>query len=203
MVKLAKEKRFPSGLQTIAAESLAQVQYAALREEIALHFPPPSALGGTALPPVAELAKLSGDASRGRGVFERASSSCVACHKIHDKGVDFGPALSEIGGKLPKEAIFEAILNPNAGISMGFETAEVKLRGGGTAMGIVRSDTSEQLVLVLPGGALQKFPKTEVQRVSKLSNSLMPSGLNQALTREDLVDLVAYLSSLKSKVGNQ
>jgi putative heme-binding domain-containing protein len=169
-----------------------------LREEIGLHFPPPGALGGAALPPVAELAKLSGDAARGKGVFERASSSCVACHKIGERGVDFGPALGEIGGKLPKEAIFDAILNPNAGISMGFETAEVKLRGGAQALGIVRSDTSEELVLALPGGALQKFAKTDVQRVSKLPTSLMPSGLNQALTKEDLVDLVAYLSNLKS-----
>jgi putative heme-binding domain-containing protein len=144
------------------------------------------------------LAKLVGAAPRGKEVFERASSSCIACHRVGDKGVDFGPGLGEIGGKLPREAIFDAILNPNAGISMGFETAEVKLRGGGQATGIVRSDTSEELVLVLPGGSLQKFAKTEVQRVSKLSTSLMPSGLNQALTKEDLVDLVAYLSSLKA-----
>jgi putative membrane-bound dehydrogenase-like protein len=198
LVKLAKEKRFPAELQSVAGSALAQVQYAALREEIGLHFPPPGALGGAALPPVAELAKLSGDFARGKGVFERASSSCVVCHKIGERGVDFGPALGEIGGKLPKEAIFDAILNPNAGISMGFETAEVKLRGGGQALGIVRSDTSEELVLALPGGALQKFAKTDVQRVSKLPTSLMPSGLNQALTREDLVDLVAYLSNLKA-----
>ena len=201
LVKLAKENRFPAGLRSVAAESLAQVQYASLREEIGLHFPPPSALGGATLPPVVELVKLPGDAQKGRGVFERASSSCVACHRIGEKGVDFGPALSEIGGKLPKEAIFDAILNPNAGISMGFETVEVQLRGGGAAMGIVRSDTPDQLVLVLPGGALQKFPKSEVQRVTKLPTSLMPSGLNQALTRDDLVDLVAYLSALRAPAG--
>ena len=198
LLVLAKEKRFPVEMQSVAGAALAQVQYAALREEIALHFPPPGALGGAALPPVADLVKLSGDIVRGKGVFERASSSCVACHRIGDRGVDFGPALGEIGGKLPKEAIFDAILNPNAGISMGFETAEVKLRGGGQALGIVRSDTSEELVLALPGGSLQKFGKSEVQRVSKLSTSLMPSGLNQALTKDELVDLVAYLSSLKA-----
>jgi putative heme-binding domain-containing protein len=54
---------------------------------------------------------------------------------------------------------------------------------------------------VLPGGALQKFPKSEVQRVTKLPTSLMPSGLNQALTRDDLVDLVAYLSALRAPAG--
>ena len=198
LVKLAKEKRFPMELQSVAASALAQVQYATLREEIGLHFPLPSSLGGVVLPPSAQLAQLSGDAAKGRAVFERASSSCVSCHRIGNIGADFGPSLAEIGGKLPKEALFEAILNPNSGISMGYETAEVKLRGGGQALGIVRSETTEELVLALPGGALQKFPKTEVQRITKLSTSLMPSGLNQALTKDDLVDLVAYLSSLRA-----
>jgi putative heme-binding domain-containing protein len=113
-------------------------------------------------------------------------------------GVDFGPGLGEIGAKLPKEAIFDAILNPNAGISMGFETAEIKLRGGAQAMGIIRSETTEELVLALPGGALQKFAKTDVQKVSKLPTSMMPSGLNQALSIQNLVDLVSYLSSLRA-----
>jgi putative membrane-bound dehydrogenase-like protein len=198
LVRLAKQKQFPIELQSVAASALAQVQYATIREEIGHYFPPPSSLGGVALPTLAELVKLPGDAARGKAVFGRASSSCVSCHRIGSTGVDFGPSLAEIGGKLAKEAIFDAILNPNSGISMGYETSEVKLRGGGQAMGIVRSDTVDELVIALPGGALQKFPKIEVQRVTKLSTSLMPSGLNQALTKEDLIDLVAYLFSLKS-----
>ncbi len=197
LLKLAESQRFPAEFQTVAASALAQVQYASLKDSIAKHFPALGALGGKPLPSIAELVKIAGDPSKGKDIFERPASSCVTCHRIGDKGVDFGPGLSEIGAKLPKEAIFDAILNPNAGISMGFETAEVKLRGGSQAMGIIRSETTEELVLALPGGALQKFPKTDVQNVTKLPTSLMPSGLNQALTQEDLVNLVAYLASLR------
>ncbi len=197
LLKLAQAKKFPAEFQSVAATALAQVQYASLSKAIALQFPAPGSLGGKSLASITDLVKLMGDTAKGRDVFERPASSCITCHRVGDKGADFGPALTEIGDKLPKEALFDAILNPNAGISMGFETAEVKLRGGAQAMGIVRSDTADELVLALPGGSLQKFPKTDVQKVSKLQTSMMPSGLNQALTQQDLVNLVDYLSSLR------
>jgi putative membrane-bound dehydrogenase-like protein len=197
LVGMAKEGSFPAELRGVGASALALVQYASLKEDIGRLFPQAGALGGKPLPPIAELVKAKGDAVHGREVFERAASSCVTCHKVGSKGVDFGPGLGAIGAKLPKEALYDAIINPNAGISMGFETSEVRLRSGGIAMGIVRSETQDEVVLVLPGGALQKVPRTDVQQIKKLPVSMMPSGLNQALTQQDLVDLVEYLATLR------
>jgi putative membrane-bound dehydrogenase-like protein len=196
IIQLAKNNELPADLSTVATTALNLVQYPTLKTEIATLFPTPSALGGQPLPPIAELVKIKGDVARGKVVFERAESSCVTCHRINDKGVDFAPALSEIGSKLPKEALFEAIINPNAGISMGFETTQLETKSGTVALGIVRSDTNEDLVLALPGGATANFTKREISKREKLPTSLMPSGLNQALTQQDLVDLVGYLVSL-------
>ena len=122
----------------------------------------------------------------------------MTCHRIGGAGVDFGPALSEIGSKLPKEAIYDAIINPNTGISMGFETTQLETKDGG-ATGIVRSETADELVLALPAGATMKFPKKQITKREKLTTSMMPSGLNQALSQQDLTDLVEYLASLKKK----
>ena len=66
-------------------------------------------------------------------------------------------------------------------------------------MGIVRSETNDELVLALPGGATNKFNKHEITKREKLPTSMMPSGLNQALSQRDLVDLVEYLASLKKQ----
>jgi putative heme-binding domain-containing protein len=66
-------------------------------------------------------------------------------------------------------------------------------------MGIVRSETNDDLVLALPGGVTQKFAKSTISKRDKLATSMMPSGLSQALTLEDLVNLVEYLSTLKKK----
>jgi putative membrane-bound dehydrogenase-like protein len=199
LVKTAKEGRLAEDLKPVAASALRLVQYASLKSDIDSLFPAPAAMGGKALPPISELVKLKGDAAKGRAIFERVESSCVTCHRVDDKGADFGPALSEIGTKLPKEALFDSIINPNAGLSMGFETTQLALKGGGIGMGIVRSETNDDLVLALPGGVSQKFAKNTITKRDKLTTSMMPSGLNQALTQEDLVNLVEYLSTLKKK----
>ncbi len=198
LVKLARENKFPEALKLTAASALRAVQYAKLSDDLATYFPLPSSQGGKALPPIASLAKLSGDPAKGKAVFARLESTCVTCHKIGDVGFDVGPGLSEIGGKLPKEALYEAILNPNAGISMGFETQQFTLKEGAVG-GIVRSETKDEILIVLPGGATQKVNPKEVVKREKLATSLMPAGLSAVLSQEDLVDLVEYLASLKKK----
>ena len=199
LITAAKDRSLPEDLKPVAASALRLVQYASLTKEIDTLFPAPAALDGKALPPISELVKLKGDVAKGRAIFERAESSCIICHRVDDKGVDFGPALSEIGAKLPKEVLFDSIINPNAGLSMGFETTQLTLKKGGAGMGIVRSETNEEVVLGLPGGATQKFAKNDIKSREKLATSMMPSGLSQALTQEDLVNLVEYLSTLKKK----
>jgi len=66
-------------------------------------------------------------------------------------------------------------------------------------MGVLRSETPEDIVLALPAGASTKVPKTNIAKREKLPNSMMPSGLNQALSKDDLIDLVEYLASLKKQ----
>jgi len=199
LVKLAKSSALPADLTATAGTALRLVAYPALKTDIDQLFPAPAALGGKPLPAVAELVKLKGDAAKGRAIFERAESSCITCHRAGDKGADFGPALSEIGTKLPKEQLYENIINPNAGVSMGFETTQLTLRDQSAAVGILRSETNEELVLALPGGVTNKVRKGDIAKREKLPLSMMPSGLNQVLTQEDLVDLVEYLASLKAK----
>jgi putative heme-binding domain-containing protein len=199
ILQLARNNELPADLRGVATTALNLVQYPSLKKDIDTLFPAPAALGGKSLPPISELVKLKGDAAHGKALFERAESSCITCHRINDKGVDFAPALSEIGSKLPKEAIYDSIINPNAAISMGFETTQLQTKDGTIALGIVRSETRDELVLALPGGVTNKFNKREIAKREKLPTSMMPSGLNQALSQQDLVDLVEYLASLKKQ----
>jgi len=197
IIQLAKNNGLTDDLKGPATAALNLVQYPTLKADIAALFPAPAALGGQPLPPIAELMKLKGNLARGKAIAERAESSCVTCHRIGDKGVDFGPALTEIGSKLPKEALYDAIINPNTGVSMGFETSQIQARDGTVVIGIVRSETNDEIVLALPGGAANSFAKKQIAKRDKLATSLMPSGLNQALSQQDLVDMVEYLVSLK------
>jgi putative heme-binding domain-containing protein len=199
LVKLAEEGKLPEDAKSTARSALAMVQYPGLHERMEKVLPAPQSAGGKELPPIGALVKLKGDSAKGKDLFARAESSCTLCHRIGTLGVDFAPALTEIGSKLGKDAIYESILSPNAGISMGFETTELKLKNGTVALGIIRSDTNESLVLALPGGVTNAFNKSDIASRTRLPTSMMPTGLQMLFTQQQLVDLVEYLSSLKAK----
>ena len=65
--------------------------------------------------------KAKGNAARGKLVFE-TTGTCAKCHVVNGQGKEVGPNLSEIGSKLSREAMFESILYPSAGISHNYET---------------------------------------------------------------------------------
>lgn len=147
-------------------------------------------------PEVKELIGMKGDLSKGKQVF---TSYCSVCHQVNGEGMDFGPKLSEIGSKLPKEAQYSAIFEPSAGIGFGYEGFEVTLKDGSTVSGIIASKTETDLILKFPGGSTQEYKMTQVKSIKQLNDSMMPSGLQDAMSTEELVSLVDYLSGLKKK----
>ena len=112
-------------------------------------------------------------------------------------GTDFGPSLSEIGAKLSRGALYTAILEPSAGISFNYVGESIRLRSGSEATGIVVSETDSELTLRQAGGINSRYPKNEVASRNRLDVSLMPDGLERALTEQELVDLVEYMASLR------
>ena len=152
--------------------------------------------GSRKLPPMSELLAMNGDATKGITVFK---TNCSVCHQVNGEGMDFGPKLSEIGSKLPKEGEYLAVLHPDAGISFGYEGWEVKFKDGSTMTGIVSSKTETDLMMKFPGGSSQNYKMSDVVSMKKLSSSMMPSGLADAMSTQELVDLISYLDGLKKK----
>jgi len=188
----AEGGKIPAALQPAAAAALATSTDEAVRTAAAKVL----AMTATKLPPVAEMVKKAGDAAKGQPVF---MAYCFTCHQVNGQGIDFGPALGEIGTKLAKEALYDSILNPSAGISFGFEGWEVKTKDGNTFIGIVTSDTDKELALKVPGGIVMKLDKTNVTSREKMKVSLMTPNLHTVMGEADLVNLVEYLASLKKR----
>lgn len=197
LVALAKAGQLPDDVKFIAGTELRGVRWPQLRAEAEKLFPAPAAKGDQALPPLAELVKRTGDPAKGAVVFRRADVGCINCHQVNGEGTDFGPKLSEIGAKLGKEALCEAILDPSAGISFGFETWNVKLKNGDEALGLIVSETEEELSLKAVGGLVTRYRKGDITGRDKQTLSAMPAGLQQNLTAQDFVDLLEYLVSLR------
>lgn len=150
----------------------------------------------TTLLSVNELTKMKGESNKGKIVF---NSYCSTCHRIGDQGTDFGPNLSEIGDKLAKEAIYNSIITPDAGISFGYEGYTFELKDGKKLSGYIVSKTSEEVELKIIGGAVIKIPAKDIASKKAYAHSLMPTGLANSMSQEQLVNLVEYLSVLKKK----
>jgi putative heme-binding domain-containing protein len=148
--------------------------------------------------PVEKLVKLSGDAASGNKVF---IAYCTSCHRVNNTGINFGPDLSEIGTKLSKEALYTAILKPSAGISFGYEGYIFKLKNGSQLTGYIASQTENEITIKMPGGQSQTYKKAGIVNKTDYGKSLMTEGLPQAMGQQKFVDLVEYLSTLKTKTG--
>ena len=141
-----------------------------------------------------QLSSMTGNAEQGKTIF---TSTCATCHRVINSGYDFGPALSEIGNKLPKESLLESILRPSAGIGFGYEGWELHMKDGSMLSGIIASKTETDIDLKLPGGARKAVKTREVKRLTQMKESMMPEGLHQNLTAQDMSDLLEYLSGLR------
>jgi len=197
LLQLAREDKLPQDLRLTAASELNAVRWTALKAQAAELLPLPQTRGAESLPPVSELVKHTGDPMHGIEVFNRETVGCFKCHQIRGKGVDFGPALSEIGTKLAKEAIYESILDPSAGIAFGYEAWQIELKNGDEVFGLINSETAEDVAVKVQGGIVSRYKKADIVSREKQKISIMPTGLQQAMSTQDLVDLVEYLYSLK------
>lgn len=144
------------------------------------------------LPPAAEIAKLTGDAKRG----QVAVAVCYTCHKIGKSGVEFGPELTSFGQQQPAEVIANAIANPSADISHGFEGSEVKTKDGLTIAGMVLS-SGDPLIIKCMGGVVQTVPRDRIDSVKPMTRSLMYPPQLLGLNAQSIADIVAYLKSGK------
>ncbi len=192
-----KQGKISKDLIPVAVEGVSKAWRRSVRTEAAQY------LGTTnnntnkkKLPPVSELITLTGNPKKGAVIF---ANNCSVCHQVNGEGMDFGPKLSEIGSKLPKEGQYLAILHPDAGISFGYEGWELKMKDGSVLNGIIGSKTETDIVLKMPGGLVQHIKTSQVKSMKMQTNSMMPTGLAEGMSQEELVDLVEFLMTLKKK----
>ena len=152
---------------------------------------PPELKDAPALPPTAEIAALKGDVARGQA----ATAICSTCHRIGATGLDYGPDLSSFGKQQTTEIIVQAIAQPSATISHGFEGSVVTTKDGLTIAGLVLSN-GDPLIIKCMGGLVQTVPQSRIQSVTKLTRSLMLQPQQMGLTPQGIADIVAYLKSL-------
>ena len=128
------------------------------------------------------------DTSRGRAVFERV---CASCHKLYGYGGEIGPDLTGTG-RDNLDYLLENIVDPSASVSADFRMVVVALSDGRVLNGMVRARTDRTMTLQTQAEAVV-LDRGDIEDVRPSSASLMPDGLLDPLSPDEIRDLVSYL----------
>jgi putative membrane-bound dehydrogenase-like protein len=137
-----------------------------------------------------------GDAVKGKTFFQ--SQSCTACHTDADGQAPKGPHLVDIGKRYSAGELVESILKPSAKIAQGFETYLFEMADGKVITGFVVSQSARTVLIREATGLQHELPLAQIESRAIQKQSVMPDGLVNTLTPEELADLIAYLRSLTS-----
>jgi putative heme-binding domain-containing protein len=132
-------------------------------------------------------AKMQGIPARGKELF---LNLCSSCHRLDQTGQALGPDLYGIRNQA-KESILLHIADPNREITSGFEGVEWTTSGE-TFIGLLAFDNGNQIRMQLPSGINLTFQRNQ-GALRNLDLSLMPEGILNALTHQQVADLLAYL----------
>lgn len=177
--------KFPASIQQSVDEILASVQTDASRDRVKLD--------GL----IGELAKLSGDIRRGQAIFNGTKAACASCHRLGYLGGDLGPDLTSIGTVRSERDLLEAVVYPSMSFVRSYEPWVAEAKDGEEYSGVLRRDTPEEIVLATGPGAETRIPRANLANLRLASLSVMPAGLDEQLTKQELADLLAFLKNTK------
>ena len=144
------------------------------------------------------LAELKpGDVRRGQLVFNSSKASCIACHKVGYVGGTVGPDLTRIGSIRSERDLLEAIVFPSASFVRSYEPVRIVTTDERTFNGIIKKDAPDEIIIAVAADKEERVARADVASITASAVSLMPGGLDQQLTPQDLADLVAFLRACK------
>jgi len=181
-------------LQDVTAAGRPELALTAVLEKAA-------AVGGPRSMSAAERARLlervaaGADPVRGEAIYRRADLRCIACHRIEREGGRVGPNLTAIGTAAQPDYLLESLLEPARNVKEGYGSLVIVGTDGQVVSGIPVSRSDTELVL---RDALDRDVRLRLADIDEESpgTSLMPAGLVDGLSTEELADLVRYLSTL-------
>jgi putative heme-binding domain-containing protein len=130
----------------------------------------------------------------GQQLFRAAA--CVGCHKLNGQGNNVGPDLTKLPTEYSRVDVLDHILNPSKKVDRKYQSNVITLDSGKVVTGLVVEETGDQLKVIDNPSAPEKFievAKADIEERALSDVSLMPKGVLNKLTREEILDLMAYV----------
>ena len=131
----------------------------------------------------------SSDYDKGKMIFEK---SCASCHTMFGKGGRIGPDLTGSDRK-NLNYLLENIVDPSASVAESYRSSVITLAEGRLITGTVISE-NEQTIEVQTKDAIETIDRRSIDEIRKTKDSLMPEGLIDNLSKQEVADLFGFLS---------
>ena len=145
------------------------------------------------------LKRLDGSADPEAGeriFFHPKLANCAKCHRIDGRGADVGPDLSNIG-RLERRALLESILQPSNNIAPRYVAWVIELHNGKVMTGTLLHTHLDEYTFLDSNAGQFKVKTGDIAEQRAATVSIMPDGLVDRLTDQEVRDLLAYLQSRK------
>lgn len=135
---------------------------------------------------------LAADRKRGQEVFTRL---CAACHRVGREGFAVGPDLVNLKSS-GKEVLLNSILDPNREVAPNYSFYNITKLDNSTLLGAIAVERPASITLRQAYGGEVVIARAEIARMERLGKSMMPEGLEAAMSVQDMADLLEYLATL-------
>ncbi len=138
-----------------------------------------------------------GNIRNGQAVFQSAKGACIVCHAMGYLGGKVGPDLTKIGQIRSERDLLEAILFPSASFVRSYEPLKIATSSGKIFQGLIKSESPEDIVLITGPDQQTRILRADIEVMEPGLVSVMPAGLEQQFSAQELADLVAFLKASK------
>ncbi len=144
-----------------------------------------------------DLKRVGQHRSFARGQQQFTALACAQCHQLGKEGVNFGPSLGDVVKKYKGDAkaVLQEILEPSKTIEEKYRNVTLELGDENSLSGILLAEDKDSVTIQTgPTAAqVQKVAKSAIKSRRPSALSIMPAGLLNALDKEQILDLLAYL----------
>lgn len=136
------------------------------------------------------ITKVHGDPLAGKLAFHKV---CAKCHKHSGEGADVGPDLTGMAVH-PKEELLTHILDPNRSVESNFRLYTAVTVDGRVINGMLASESRTALEFFDAEGKKTTVLRDEIEEFVGTQKSLMPEGIEKELNRQELTDLLEFMT---------
>ncbi len=198
ILDLEETFELPAEMRATAASVVHASRDADVRARAKDVLPPPKSRNENPVVRVREIVEGVGSAERGRAVYHRTDgANCVKCHSLSVGGEIVGPSLAAIASKYGKEGMLNAILHPSDGIAPEYASWILDTATYGIVTGLLVEDAPDRVVLRTEAAERIELVPSDILERRQGKLSIMPEDLVNSMTKQELIDLLEFLSTLR------